>query len=317
MFTPGSQERIRQYVRSGATGYFEIELCRRDGRIVEVESFGAPCKFQGRKARIVGLRDITERKRAQEVLRRMNEQLEVQVAQRTEDLRHTVGRLQQLTLELSQAEDRERNRIADILHDDVQQTLVAARFHLNLLSSEPRSAEESQEIVGQVKQMLKDAIEKSRSLSHELSPALYQVELTEILSWLACHMQRKHGLTVHVEAHGPVDSSSEPLKALLYKVAQELLFNVVKHADVNEARIRVRRVGKRIYLSVVDRGRGFDAQGLQGATGFGLLSIHERVQLLGGQMKIRSMRGVGTRVLIAVPDEAPSQVTAPTERRDG
>ena len=66
MFTPDSQERIRQYVRSGATGYFEIELRRRDGRIVEVESFGAPCKFQGRNARIVGLRDITERKRAEE-----------------------------------------------------------------------------------------------------------------------------------------------------------------------------------------------------------------------------------------------------------
>jgi len=220
-------------------------------------------------------------------------------------------------LELSQAEDRERNRIAGILHDDVQQILVGARFHLNLLSSEPRSAAESQEIVGQVKQMLKDAIEKSRSLSHELSPALYQVELTEILSWLACHMQRKHGLTVHVEAHGPVDSSSEPLKALLYKVAQELLFNVVKHADVNEARIRVRCMGKRIYLSVVDCGRGFDSQGLPGATGFGLLSIHERVQLLGGQMKIRSRRGVGTRVLIAVPDEGPSRAAAPTERRAG
>jgi PAS domain S-box-containing protein len=444
LFTPGSQERIRQYIRSGATGYFEIELRRRDGRIVDVESFGAPCTFQGRNARIVGLRDITERKRAQEALREseerfraafekgavamaltaldstllkvnssfcrmlgfseselvgrsfteithpddiaanlvgtqrlasgeissfrmekryirkdgvviwgdmctasvrdaqgrplycvthvqdvterkqaeaalrsLNERLELQVAQRTEDLRHTVGRLQQLTLELSQAEDRERHRIADILHDDVQQILVAARFHLNLLSSEPRSAEESQEIVGQVKQMLKDAIEKSRSLSHELSPALYQVELTEILSWLACHMQRKHGLTVHVEAHGPVDSSSEPLKALLYKVAQELLFNVVKHADVNEARIRVRRMGGRICLSVVDRGRGFDSQGLQGATGFGLLSIHERVQLLGGQMKVRSIRGVGTRVLIAVPDEVPSQVIAPPERRDG
>ncbi len=289
----------------------------RDGRIYPVEIRANYLEFGGREYDCAFARDITERKRAQETMRRLNEQLELQVAQRTEDLRHTVGRLQQLTLELSQAEDRERNRIADILHDDLQQTLVAARFHLNLLSSEPRSAEESQEIIGQVKQMLKDAIEKSRSLSHELSPALYQVGLTDILSWLACHMQRKHGLTVHVEAHGSVDSSSEPLKALLYKVAQELLFNVVKHADVTEARIRVRRMGKRICLSVVDRGCGCDAQGLQGATGFGLLSIRERVQLLGGQMKIRSRRGVGTRVLIAVPDEAPSQVTAPTERRDG
>jgi PAS domain S-box-containing protein len=435
LFTPDSQERIRQYIRSGAGGYFEIELRRRDGRLLQVEAFGAPCLFYGRSARIVGLRDITERKLAAQALRekeylltesqrighigtwsvdlatnaatwtsetyrlfgvspetfvpsaktllgllhpddrsamqewiraafagehpdalefrvvfpdgstrvlsgrgelifngnnepvrlvgtaqdvteqkqveaflrRLNEQLERQVAERTEDLTHTVGRLQQLTLELSQAEDRERKRIADILHDDVQQTLAAARFHLNLLGTETRGTEEAQEIVEQVRHMLRDAIEKSRSLSHELSPVLYQVDLAETLRWLACHMERKHGLAATVEAHGPVDSSSEPLKAFLYKVAQELLFNVVKHAGVKEARIRVRRLGRCIYLSVVDRGRGFDAQALEETAGFWLLGIRERVQLLGGRMKIKSAPGLGSRFLIEVPDQETSQ----------
>ncbi len=432
LFTPDSQERIRQYIDSEATGSFEIALQRRDGRLLDVESYGTPCQFQGRTARIVGLRDVTERKRgeealreseerfrtafeegavamaltaldstllkvnsafcrmlgfreselvgrsyteithpddvaanlvgtrqlasgeissfrmekrylrkdgavvwgdmntaavrdahgrpqycvthvqdvterrqAEEALRRLNEQLELQVAQRTEDLRHTVDRLRQLTLELSQAEDRERKRIADILHEDVQQTLAAAKFHLNLLD-EPHNVEETAEIVGQVKHMLKDAIEKSRHLSHELSPALYQVELLEILNWLACHMQEKHGLTVRVEAHGPVDSPSEPLKAFLYKVAQELLFNVVKHAGVREARLRVRRMGQSLYLSVIDQGRGFDPQKLERAAGFGLLGIRERVQSLGGRMKITSAPGTGSRFLIAVPYELPS-----------
>ncbi len=438
LFTPDSQERIRQYIGSGATGSFEIQLRHRDGRLLEVESYGASCQFQGRPARIVGLRDVTERKRgeaalreseerfrtafdegtvpmaltaldstllkvnsafcrmlgrspaelvgrsfteithpddraanlvgtgrlacgaissfrmekrylrkdgaivwgdmstaavrddqgrplycvthiqdvtdrrqAEEALRRLNEQLELQVAQRTEELRHTVDRLRQLTLELSQAEDRERKRIAGILHEDVQQMLAAARFHLNLLNSEPRSAEESREIVEQVKHMLKDAIEKSRHLSHELSPALYQVDLTAVLEWLAHHMQQRYGLIVRVEPHGPVDSPSEPLKAFLYKVAQELLFNVVKHAGVSEARIRVRRRGQWIYLSVVDRGRGFDPPRLEGAAGFGLLSIRERVQLLGGRMKIRSGPGRGSRILIAVPDQGTSGAPLP------
>ena len=310
-----------QQLASGEIFSFRMEkrYLRKDGAVIWADMSTASVRdAQGRPLYCVThVQDITDRKQAEEALRRLNERLEQQVAQRTEDLRHTVGRLQQLTLEMSQAEDRERRRIADILHDDVQQTLAAAKFHLNLLSSEPRSAEESREIVEQVKQMLKDAIEKSRSLSHELSPVLYQVDLTEVLNWLARHMQRKHGLTVHVEAHGPVDSSSEPLKAFLYKVAQELLFNVVKHAEVNEARIRVRRLGRYIYLSVVDRGRGFDPQRLEGAAGFGLLGIRERVQLLGGQMKIKSTRGVGSRILIAVPDEELSQVAAPTESGDG
>ena len=220
--------------------------------------------------------DITERKQAEEVLCELNATLEAKVAQRTEDLRHTVGQLRQLTLELSQAEDRERKRIADILHEDVQQTLAAAKFHLNLLGNEAYNADEVREIVEQVKHMLKDAIEKSRNLSHELSPAMYQVDLLEILSWLARHMREKHGLTVRVEAHGPVDSPSEPLKAFLYKVVQELLFNVVKHAGVGAARIRVRRMGQSLWLSVVDQGCGFDPQRLEKAGGFGLLGIRER-----------------------------------------
>jgi PAS domain S-box-containing protein len=308
----------REVLASGQPVHVELPICLNDN----VEYFdGSYVPKHGPDGKLDGLigyfRNVTERKHAEEALRSLNERLELQVAQRTEDLRHTVGRLQQLTLEISQAEDRERRRIADLLHDDVQQTLAAARFHLNLLSSEARSPEESQEIIEQVKQMLKEAIEKSRSLSHELSPVLYQVDLIEILNWLARHMQRRHGLVVHVEACGPVDSSSEPLKAFLYRVAQELLFNVVKHAEVREARIRVRRLGRCICLSVVDRGRGFDSQRVEEAAGFGLRTIRERVQLLGGQMKIKSTRGVGSRVLIAVPDEGSSQVAAPTESRDG
>jgi signal transduction histidine kinase len=272
---------------------------------------------------VTHIQDITERKRAQEALLRLNEHLEEEVAQRTEDLRRTVDQLRQLTLELSQAEDRERQRIADILHEDVQQTLAAARFQLNLLSSGPRSAEDAGEIVEGVKLMLKDAIEKSRNLSHELSPALYQVEMIEILNWLAWHMRQKHGLTVRVRAHGPVDVPSEPLKAFLYKVAQELLFNVVKHAGVNEAQIRVRRYGRDFYLSVVDRGCGFEPEKLERPAGCGLLSIRERVQMLGGRMKIKSTPGAGSRFLIAVPCEpaAPSehaheQVPSNTPARD-
>jgi PAS domain S-box-containing protein len=310
-----------QRLACGEVSSFRMEkrYIRKDGTVLWADMSTASVRdAQGRPLYLVThVHDVTDRKQAEEALRRLNERLELQVAQRTEDLRHTVGRLQQLTLEISQAEDRERRRIADLLHDDVQQTLAAAKFHLNLLSSEARSPEESQEIVEQVKQMLKEAIEKSRSLSHELSPVLYQVDLTEVLNWLARHMQHRHGLIVHVEACGPVDSSSEPMKAFLYRVAQELLFNVVKHADVGEARIRVRRMGRCICLLVVDRGRGFDSQRVEEAAGFGLRTIQERVQLLGGRMKIKSTRGTGTRLLIAVPDEGPPQVAAPTELGDG
>ncbi len=265
---------------------------------------------------VTHVQDVTDRKQAEEALRELNAALENKVAQRTAELEHRARQLQQLTLELSQVEDRERKRLADLLHDEVQQILAAARFHLNLLSSATMSADESQEIVERVRQMLRDAIGKARRLSHEISPVPYQVDLIEVMNWLARHMRQDHGLTVHVEAHGQVDSSSEPLKTFLYKVAQELLFNVIKHAGVNEARIRLRRMGRCIYLSVIDQGRGFDPQGLKETRGFGLLSIRERVQLLGGRMKIRSVRNRGSRFLIEVPDEGASPVSSQTERRE-
>ncbi len=114
-------------------------------------------------------------------------------------------------------------------------------------------------------------------------------------------MRKKYGLTAHVETAGPVELQSEPLRAFLFRAAQELLFNVVKHARVKEARIRVRQCRRYLCLSVSDRGRGFDPQGLREAAGFGLLNIRERVELLGGRMKIRSAAGQGSRFFLVVP----------------
>jgi CheY-like chemotaxis protein len=193
--------------------------------------------------------------------------------------------------------------LAEILHDDLQQILAAAKFHLGLVKNRANHGPSLQAAVAQIDQMLRDAIEKSRSLSHELSPAvLHQEDLAESLRWLAGQVQAKHGLLVHVQAHGRVLTQSDALRAFLYKAAQELLFNVVKHARVHEATIRVWRGGGWIHLSVSDRARGFDPQGLKEARGFGLFSIRERVELLGGRMKIRSAEGRGSTFLMAVPD---------------
>ena len=233
----------------------------------------------------------------------MNVTLETKVAQRTEELEHRARQLQKLTLELSQAEDRERRRLAEILHDDLQQILAAAKFQLNVLGSRIKDTPAQQVIVTQVDHMLIDAIATSRSLSHELSPAVLQHDdFVETLRWLAEQVQAKHGLTVHVDALGETKVSSDALRTFLYRATQELLFNAIKHAQVKEARVRVRRLRGYVGLSVSDRGRGFDPQDLKATAGFGLLSIRERVELLGGRMKIKSAKGAGSTFFILVPD---------------
>jgi CheY-like chemotaxis protein len=152
--------------------------------------------------------------------------------------------------------------------------------------------------------MLKEAIEKSRSLSHDLSPAVLNMnDLAEVLRWLTNRVREQHGLTVGVDISGVVTLQSEAMTMFLFRAAQEMLFNVVKHARVHEAALRVRRIGRCVCLCVSDRGRGFDPQELKETAGFGLLSIRERVELLGGRMKIKSVIGKGSRFHIVVPDD--------------
>jgi len=247
--------------------------------------------------------DITQQRRTEASLRELTKTLETRVAERTRELESRARQLQKLALELSQAEDRERRRLAEILHDDLQQQLAAVKFHLGILSSRARGDAHIQTSAAQLDTMLKDAIETSRSLSHELSPAvMYHGDMGEIFEWLAHQIQTKHGMIVRVDPDGQIDVQSDALKIFLFKAVQEMLFNAVKHARVGEARVRLRRVGRCVCLCVSDRGRGFDPQELKQTAGFGLMSIRERIGLLGGRMKIHSVKGVGSRFIITVPD---------------
>jgi PAS domain S-box-containing protein len=261
--------------------------------------------------------DITERKQMERMLRQSNERLEEQVQARTKDLNETVDQLhgavkdlqqrtdqlQRLTLELVEAEDRERRRLAEFLHDDLQQTLAAVKFHLGMLGGRVKGAPQGRDILEQTMQMLVEAIAKSRSLSHELGPpVLYRGDLCVVFEWLAGQMARQHGLTVLVDIRRHANSDSQPVRSFLYRAAHEILFNITKHAQVHDARLRLQRVRNELWLTISDKGRGFDPTTLSETAGFGLFTIRERVELLGGHMTIKSAPGQGSIFFITVPD---------------
>jgi len=313
-FGPEARERARGRIRMAMAGRRlstrEATLRRLDGRDVAVEFRTTRVDFQGARAIQTIARDITERRQAEKALQELNAALERKVAERTAELEHRASQLQKLTLELSQAEERELKRVAEILHEDLQQQIAGAKFQVNLLNSASQDDPSRQLTAAQINQILKDAIGMSRSLSHELSPAVfYDNDLGEALEWLGQQVKTKHHVTVHIQVSGEGTLRSEVLTVFLFRAGRELLSNVVRHAGVHAAGVRLRRVGRYVGLRVSDQGHGFDPQELKQASGFGLLSIRERVELLGGRVKIASVKGRGTKVQIVVPDVGPERDT--------
>jgi signal transduction histidine kinase len=295
---PLAMEKFCEAGLLGKSSHFEI-YSEALGRHLDVHAF--PCGA-GRFGAV--FMDISERKQMELALRDLNATLESKVIQRTAELKRRTEQLQRLAIQLSLAEERERKRIGAFLHEDLQQQIAGAKFHLNLLSKQAKDDPEQKSLLAKVDEMLREAIEKSRSLSHELSPdVLSRNDLAETFRWLADRMYASHGLRVRVDARSEATLQSDAITIFLFRAVQEMLSNVIQHAGVRDAAIRMSRHGRYVRVSVSDRGKGFDPQAPKETPGFGLFNIRERAELLGGRMKVRSRPGEGSTLSIIVPDE--------------
>ena len=242
-------------------------------------------------------------------LRDLNETLEQRVAERTAEAQQRAEQLRMLASELSQTEQRERKRLAQILHDHLQQLLVAARMSIGELrrrmgGQAPASGQGAAQIVERIDILLSESIEASRSLTVELSPPiLHDAGLVPALHWLVRQQEEKHGLRVQIQTQADAEPDSEDMKVLLFQVVRELLFNTVKHAGVRDANVELTRRGDQLQIVVADDGAGFEISGLRQKPGgsFGLFSIRERLRLLGAEMSIDTGVGRGTRVTLVAP----------------
>jgi PAS domain S-box-containing protein len=236
---------------------------------------------------VFSLEDVTER-------HRVIGQLEARAAQ-----------LRRLAMEATTAEERERHRLAEMLHDDLQQLLVALKLHVELLAGRFCKGPESRPLVSRVRELIDRSIEKTRDMSHEIyPPVLFEKGLIQALHWLVRRMFRQYRLNVSFSADGSAEPGDEPSRALLYRAAQELLFNIVKHAAVKEAEMRLCRDGQAARLEVADGGKGFDpeAVGAEGGdAGIGLLKLRERVDVLGGTVSVQSSPGRGSTFVLSLP----------------
>ncbi|HKY33831.1 MAG TPA: response regulator [Candidatus Polarisedimenticolia bacterium] len=307
---PQDRDRVRLTVQQAfeerETYDLEFRVVRPDGSIRWIAGKGSPFyDDQGRPVRMIGVgMDVSERKTADAEIRRLNETLEQRVAERTAVAEQRTRQLRALAVELTQAEQRERRRLAQLLHDHLQQLLVAAQLRMSHLRA-VKSGAEVHRFVDQVDDLLRQSIQASRDLTVHLSPPiLYEGGLAAALEWLARKIQEQHGLWVRVSAEVPRNAVAQDTRLFLFHAVRELLFNVIKHAGTDRAEVRATMEGAMVRVSVLDEGSGMAEE--QGAPAlpsdrFGLFSIRERVELLGGRLEITSERGVGSRVTLTVP----------------
>jgi len=230
------------------------------------------------------------------------------VAERTLELDRRARQLSRLTSELTLAEQRERSRLAQVLHDHLQQLLVGARLQLQLVRPDAGSRDE--ERLGRALTFLAEAVAASRSLAHELNPPVLATGgLAAGLEWLAGWMEERHGLHVDLQLDPQVGDVREDVRVLLFQSVRELLFNAIKHAGVDHAQVVLLADGPdRVRVTVNDEGAGFRGEELwadesrpTSVSGYGLLSIRERLTTLGGRLEIETAPGDGARFTLVSP----------------
>ena len=304
-------------IQSGKDYEIEHRLQRADGSFRWFLSRAVPVLDEaGRVIKWFGTStDVDDRKQAEQTLRRSRDELEEKVRERTTELLLLMGDLEKsrddlrkLASELVLAEERERKSIAITLHDEVAQTLAAARMKMDQLKG-LAGGREFLEVIGQAQELISHCIRQTRALMTDISnPVLYDMGLRSAVEALAERTKDLHGIQVKCSFGGRLGSLGQDLNVMIFQVVKELLQNVVKHSGARGASIRISEDGDSVRTIVSDDGSGFDVKDGNSADyvegGFGLFSICERVNLFKGSIRIKSLPGIGSEVMVMVPKAA-------------
>ncbi|MEJ2725665.1 MAG: PAS domain S-box protein [Deltaproteobacteria bacterium] len=324
---PSVEEAIRQ-VREMGKFIGESWHARRDGTVFPGLMHNS--LLRGSRGRPIGvmamLRDITDLKKAEDKLRENQAELERRVKERTADLmkakedltselkrrKETMdhllvyqSRLRSLASELTLTEERERRQIAAYLHDNIGHALAMARIKLDSLRSLV-SPGDAGVCLDDATDMIKAAIQEVRSLTFELStPVIHELGFEEAVDWLVEQFHKVNGISCTVAIEGQAKPLADETSIFLFHSVRELLVNVAKHARARSAKISISREHDHIVIRVEDDGVGFNPSKtdsyLQENGGFGLFSIRERFESIGGTMAIESQPGRGCCVILSAP----------------
>ena len=266
----------------------ETLLLTRHDQTVPVEVTEAPLEddVHGRFGSVLVFRDITERKRYQNMLRESRQ------------------RLRALARNLETSREDERTRIAREIHDELGQMLTKLKMDLSWLSRKAASIPDPacEAKLRETLELVDQTVQTVRRISSELRPGLLDtLGLAAALEWEGQQFQARTGISCKVRIHPRLPELDRTVATALFRIAQEALTNVARHAVASETELRLECDGSTLRLEVSDNGRGAAPEAFQRPSCFGLLGMRERAHALGGELFIESRPGQGTRILALVP----------------
>ncbi|MGP1679067.1 MAG: PAS domain S-box protein [Burkholderiales bacterium] len=288
LHTPQTQalapERWRR-ILAGETIGFEVEHYHRDGHILPLDVAASAMDIDGKLYSLAFHRDITERRRAEQEIKRSQQAL------------------RGLSKAANEALEAERRRTARELHDELGQSLTALKMDLeSLRAALPPGLPQLAERALAMHALLDGTIAATRRIAADLRPLMLDdLGLAAALDWLTHNFSKHTGIATDLVIDDAVAQVPEPLASALYRITQESLTNVAKYAQATTAEIRLERDGDRVQLLVRDNGRGIEAADQDKRGAFGLLGIRERVSLLGGEVQIVGEPGRGSEVRARIP----------------
>ena len=281
---------IQQFSRTGVStrpmGHTRIVSAqRRNGEEFPIDASISQVQVGAERYFTVILRDVSRRVAAERDLAQVREDLrELAVASRT-------------------AREQENSRISRELHDELGQNLTSLKMDLAYLEQKLTGAEpDVKKTLGEMKKLLDITMAATRRISADLRPLLLDdLGLAAALEWLAKETGRRHGFKVRLTVDDECKQLAEPLASQVYRIVQESLNNVARHAEASNVKVTIHKKHGRIELAVEDDGRGLSASDLEKKGSFGLVGIRERVYMLQGRVDFHGEPGRGTRVIASLP----------------